>query len=230
MTQAKPLHTPQFERELTALMRRHNTMLEHVSEQLKLVGDVFFQGDSAASTLVESTEVAVNASEAYLQHQTIRLVALFSPNATDLRVVIGSPVFGADVERIGDEACNLVGFYEELVAMDAGSADNLDLFVDLYQGVCDYFEAVSRLHTSREQSDSADSLIERDETINDLYKECLTKISSNAASLGERTAGLVLIARSFERIGDHCKNLAQSYEFMYGSTYKLPTYRTYTES
>src|SRR5690606_30621701 len=92
------------------LMRLRNLLIEMsnlVDEQLADAINAVTSCDLELAEMVRRRDDEVDAMELMIDHQCERILALFTPVAMDLRLLITAVKINSDLERIGDNAKNL---------------------------------------------------------------------------------------------------------------------------
>lgn len=146
-----------------------------------------------------------------IDNETVRLISVFTPVARDLRVLLMITRINAEIERIADHAVNSCYSFQNLKLLEEPPLKPL---VDLPR-----MAAISEgmLHRALEafmggSADQAMAVIRDDDQIDGLndqiFRELLTYMLSDPHSIN-RALGLLLAARSFERIADHAVNVAE---------------------
>ena len=144
----------------------------------------------------------------------LKLLALHSPMAADLRAIMAAIKINSDLERVGDLAVNiaeatrrytshapvkrLIDIPRMATMAQAMLRDALDSYVrgdmDLAQRVLDEDDNLDHLKTQ-------------------VFRELLTYMLQNPATI-EPALDLILVSRHLERIGDHATNVAEDVIFM----------------
>ena len=158
---------------------------------------------------VYQREEQVNDLQVEIDETCLTLIALHQPAAGDLRFILGAAKTNAELERLADEAVNIVQRSEHLLkepplkpfeiipemAMIARGMvrDSLHAFIN------------GNVDLSRE-------VMLRDDRLDDLKKaiaEELTAYMAKDSASVSRALDLLLISRYLERIGDHATNIAE---------------------
>ena len=151
----------------------------------------------------------VDQKEREIESLCLKLLLQQQPVARDLRLISSALKMITDMERIGDQA-----------------ADISEIVITLSS--CHYIESLEYLprmadETIRMVTNSIDAFVRRDErlargviemddTVDDLFvtvKNRLIAQISVQPDLGEVALDLLMIAKYFERIGDHAVNIAE---------------------
>ena len=130
------------------------------------------------------------------------------PVARDLRQISAALKMITDMERIGDQAEDIA----EIIQFLAGrSAENDDLLREM---------ALSTIHMVTESVDAyvqrdtmlAETVIAEDDVVDNAFDEVKRRLIDKIAAHpddGEYALDLLMIAKYFERIGDHATNIAE---------------------
>ena len=138
------------------------------------------------------------------------ILARRQPAASDLRLVLAVVKMLADVERIGDEAKRIAKLAERLVGEEGGTdvtaslAELGALARGQLRGALDAF--------ARLDETLALDVMRRDKQLDDVYKNLFTVLverMQHAPAQIPVELDRLWCARSFERIGDRCKNLCE---------------------
>jgi phosphate transport system protein len=218
------------------ISRRFNEDLEHVrSDVLKMGGLVEAQFDSAVKALAEGDselglrvaeeDYKINRMEVSIDEQCSRILATRGPTASDLRLVIAVIKTITDLERIGDEAEKIALLASRLAGVERPSTNyrefrNLARHVKaMVRGTLDAFARLDAKEALR--------VVRMDDAVDEEY-ESIVRQGVTFMMEDPRTISRVMdaswIARSLERIGDHCKNICEYVMFMvYGKDIRYTT-------
>jgi phosphate transport system protein len=153
----------------------------------------------------------IDNKEREIEGLCLKMLLQQQPVARDLRQISSALKMITDMERIGDQAEDIA----EIVTVANISADN---FMDIAK----MGEATMKMVTEsidayvRRDLELAKKVIEDDDIVDDYFDEIKTEliglISENVNN-GEYAIDLLMIAKYFERIGDHATNIAEWVEF-----------------
>ena len=126
----------------------------------------------------------------------MQLLLRQQPVARDLRTVSAALRMISDMERIGDQAADIAE-----IARDMEHSD---------------------LQNRVPMEKMAHSVIARDDQVDDLFLQVRRKLTEliGAGESGEICLDLLMIAKYFERIGDHACNIAQWVEYAITGQYE----------
>lgn len=147
--------------------------------------------------------------EVEIEKRCIRMIALYQPEASDLRLIMGIYKIVSDLERIGDEAENIA---ERAIFLSKEPPlkpyVNLTLMSEhvktmIEDAVISFFQKDVEL---------AKKVIQRDDIVDELYhqlqRELITYVLENPMNIS-KVINLSFVARHFERIADHAENIAE---------------------
>lgn len=166
------------------------------------------ENDEKMKESVANAEDQINRKMREIESLCMRLLIQQQPVATDLRAVSSALKMISDMERIGDQAYDIseIAFY----VSNSGLSSKTHI-VEMAQA------------TTRMVTDCVDSFVKkdltlarevvvRDDDIDSLFvsvkNELIDAITANRDD-AEALVDLLMIAKYFERIGDHAVNIAQ---------------------
>jgi len=169
--------------------------------------------DEGACNTVIADDEEINVLEVQIDQEGIALLLKFQPLASDLRQVIATMKFSANLERICDQAVGMARRARKLNLKPriAELAEIGPLF--------EYAEAMVRdaIRAYADQdAELARSLKSRDRELDALTRDFarkLTELMQKNPSQIEEYLELIFIARFLERVGDHATNIAEDTVF-----------------
>lgn len=173
--------------------------------------DTLFTGDAHEAKDSINLYHRIHKNEREIEDSCLRLL-MQQPVATDLRVISASLKAVYDLERIGEIAADI----SEMVINDHMSVAN-DM-INLKEMSQTAAEMVNDSITSlvKTDKDLADTVIRRDDQVDGLFdqaKETLIK-SFKEDGNPEYLLNLLMVAKYFEKIGDHAVNIARWAKFV----------------
>ncbi len=151
----------------------------------------------------------IDQMEVEIERRCIRMIALYQPEAVDLRLIMGMYKIVSDLERIGDEAQNIA---ERAILL--AQEPPLKPYINLTLMAANVKSMVEDAVLSFFQRDVelAKKVIERDAMVDELYhqvqRELITYMLEDPRNI-KRSLHLSFIARHFERMADHAENIAE---------------------
>ena len=165
--------------------------------------------DAEMARQVIASDDAINALEVEIDERCLRTMALYQPEAKDLRFLAMTLKINNDLERMGDQAVNIAERTLELLnepllkplidiprmaeLAQRMVKDSLDAFVQ---------QDVQRARGVCRQDDEVDRLDDQ------IFRELLTYMMQDPRSIA-RAVHLILVSRHLERIADHATNIAE---------------------
>src|SRR6185503_293317 len=203
-----------FQQELERLKERLLAMGGLAEERVRTAMHGLVERDGELIDEVLNGDTPVNELHIEIDDLCLKLLALHSPMAADLRAVMAAIKINSDLERVGDMAVNIAEAARRYAShppvkklidiprmgstAQAMLRDALDSYVrgdiQLAQHVLD-------------QDDELDSLKTQ------VFRELLTYMLQDPGTI-EPALDLILISRHLERIGDHATNIAEDVIFM----------------
>ncbi len=160
----------------------------------------------AASTVSENDE-AIDNMEREIEALCMKLLLQQQPVATDLRVITAALKMVTDMERIGDHAADIA---ELVLQIPDCKYNKMDTITEISTQI------IKMIHDSvnsfiQRNYDKAQIVIAQDDIVDNLYHEIKSDLIQKIkkTDYGEQILDYLLIARYFERIGDHATNIAK---------------------
>jgi phosphate transport system regulatory protein PhoU len=202
-----------YDSELLRLAGEIVRMGELSISQLQAAMDVVERRDERAAQRVVENDEAIDALEQEIGHDVVRLFALRSPIAGDLRNVFAALRIASDIERIGDYAANVAKRSIPLsmvapIAPTQGLNHLAELAANEVSTVLKaYYEQDAELAYQVWKDD-----VELDEAYTGYFRQLLTYMMEDPRNITPCTH-LLFMAKNIERIGDHATNIAENVWF-----------------
>lgn len=164
--------------------------------------------DEKTAAKVEPLEAEINQKERDIESLCLKMLLQQQPVARDLRQISAALKMITDLERIGDQASDIaeiITFIDKKAGVDC-------------EPICLMAEATIRMVTEsidafvKRDVGIAQQAIAHDDTVDDYFlkvKRSLINMISQRPADGEHALDLLMIAKYFERIGDHAVNIAE---------------------
>ena len=158
-------------------------------------------------------ESAINVIEREIDEVAFDLLAMQQPMATDLRFILAVVKINSDLERVGDQAVNIV----ERV-MDLADLPAVDLPVDIARMASATAAMVRRALESfiEGKAELAQAVLEMDNVVDRMRDEAfisLVRKMNDSPETTRQALDALLIARNLERVADHATNIAEDVIF-----------------
>lgn len=204
-----------LEEELTMLKSEITVMWQMVISQLYKTREALLEFDKDLAREVVSTEKRVNALELKIDRDCENIFALFNPVAVDLRTVLAILKINNNLERSGDIAegiAKYIIFADQ--PFDAEIVEKTQI-LRMYDETNNILEDVLKAFET-EDTRLARSIFKRDEVVDEINIKSNAVVAEFMRNHPEKIEeGLYLISmiRKLERVGDHCKNIAEEIIF-----------------
>ncbi len=197
-----------LDEQLALLNREMIEMGALCQEVIALASSALTGGDTALAQRVAPRDREIDQKERDIENLCMKLLLQQQPVARDLRQISAALKMITDMERIGDQAEDIA----EIVTFlnGRGAAEHTDLkemAVAIIRMVTDSLDAYVKKDTAL-----AREVIAYDDVVDDAFlrvkRQLIERIAAEPAE-GEYALDLLMIAKYFERIGDHATNLAE---------------------
>ena len=157
---------------------------------------------------IDVLEREIDAKERRIEADCIQLFLQQQPVASDLRLISSALKMITDLERIGDHATDIAEILEtgsiKVPAKDIDLAKMAEIAMDM----------INRSVESYVQKDleMAREVIDRDDVLDELFinvRKEISRCSAEKIYTNDQTLDLLMIAKYYERLGDHATNVAE---------------------
>ena len=201
----------------------YNEQLARLNEELIKMGAACEEIIGlAARSLTDYTELleektiqigaTIDESERTIETICLKLLLRQQPVAKDLRQISAAMKMITDMERVGDQAEDIVDLVPKM-SRDAGEdARILDKMAEAAKNMVT--EAVEAY--VKQDLELARKVMADDDIVDDYFgamKSAIIRLVAKNPDEGEFALDLLMIAKYLERIGDHCTNIAEWVEF-----------------
>ncbi len=215
MNNPQPQHTiRQYEEELRVLRTDLLKMGGLVERQIADAVDSLVNRKSDEAREVIARDAEVNRMDVDIDAMCLRILALRSPAASDLRFITTGLKINYDLERIGDLAVNICER-----ALELNEEPILKPYIDIPRmaSIAESMVKDSLDAFVRGDCDLAQQVIERDDEVDQLngqiFRELLTYMAEDPHTIGRATR-ILFISKYLERIADHATNIGEMVVFM----------------
>ena len=194
-------------------------LLELNKEMIEMGNKIILSIKNAIEALVardENMAKAIMESDAEVDHLQKKIEGICfnlliqqQPVARDLRTVTAAMKMVTDMERIGDHAADIS---EMTILM--GQNSQIDKFEHISQMATETMIMLNHSIEAYVEKNviKAKEVIEHDDIVDGLFVEAkkdVIELILNSPSEGEGATDILMIAKYFERIGDHATNIAE---------------------
>ena len=208
-----------FDEQLGLLNKKMIEMGAQCEELIAIVARALLNGDLESAEKAKSQGHEIDQMEREIESICLKLLLQQQPVAKDLRVISAALKMITDMERIGDQAEDIAEIIPFLNGKTGAEFDDFKLMAEATcKMVTDSIDAYVRQDVKL-----AKSVLERDDIVDDAFKkmkDTLIKMITDNNADGEYAIDLLMIAKYFERIGDHATNIAEWVEFSVTGVHK----------
>jgi phosphate transport system protein len=202
-----------FHQNLDELKERLLVMAGMAEQAIQRAIEAYTQGDLHVGELVLRSEPAINRAERDIDQMALDLLAMEQPMAIDLRFILAVIKINADLERVGDQATNIVEHAKDLQAVPP-----VELPVDIPRLATMASAMIRKALQSFIEADSelAEAVLLMDDEVDHLNDDAYYALTNVIRTEPEKTPqalSAILICRNLERVGDHATNIAEDVIF-----------------
>jgi phosphate transport system protein len=197
-----------FDEQLNNLSKELIAMGALCEQAIDLAARALFEGDLDAAAEVSRLEEEIDHAERGIESMCLRLLLQQQPVARDLRLISAALKMITDMERIGDQAEDISEIVKTLGGRVSGG---VELIGDMSRAVTKMVTASVDAFVKQDVA-LATNVIAYDDVVDGLFdrvKDYLIDTISAGEENGEYAVDILMIAKYFERIGDHATNIAE---------------------
>ena len=201
-----------FQEQLKELNRELVKMGADCEEIIALASDSLTDWNEKLAKNVSTIGARIDEGYHTVENICLKLLLRQQPVAKDLRVISAALKMITDMERIGDQAEDIV---EIVPFMNAHPDEKFPRIREMAKAAqCMVTEAVDAY--VKQDLELARKVMAYDDVVDNYFsqvKSGIIDIIAENPTEGEYALDLLMIAKYFERIGDHCTNIAEWVEF-----------------
>jgi len=201
----------QFDQDLEAIRSRMLQMGGLVESHIRAAIASYLESDSQRAEEVIAGDAKVNELELAIDNDLGQIIVRRQPAASDLRLILAASKIVTDLERIGDEAAKIARMARDIA--NGGSVPGprmaplghiSEVSIGMLRRALDAFARLDAAAAARVCGEDAAI----DEEFQAIIRQLITFMMEDPRTI---TAALqvVWVAKAFERIGDHAKNIAE---------------------
>ena len=187
-------------------------------EAISAAAKAYLDGDAQLGKRAVLLEGEIDQKERDIEGQCMKLLLRQQPVASDLRMVSSALRMISDMERIGDQALDIAEIAEVAIPGKlAGKVPMEEMARQAISMVTDSVDAFVRKDLSL-----AHGVIAQDDQVDGLFLQVRRELTALIAGGedGGACLDMLMVAKYFERIGDHACNIAQWVEFALTGEYE----------
>ncbi len=195
-----------FEKSLEEL---HQMMLEMGQDCQSIIANTYkalIKNDLEVVDTIRSYENKINHLERNIENKCMQLLLLQAPIATDLRKVSSALKMITDLERIGDHAYDIADIIKKNKTLPSyvGELPFKEIAKTVMKMVDDCMTAFVN-----NDKDLAYKVIKEDDEVDQYFDQIYNALADGIGSKNHADLDLLMIAKYYERIGDHAVNIAE---------------------
>ncbi|MDO4542464.1 MAG: phosphate signaling complex protein PhoU [Bacillota bacterium] len=202
-----------FDIQLDELNTELIEMGARIERAIFLANEALLEQDAEKAKKVMEKDDKIDNMERSIERMCLMLLLQQQPVARDLRLISSALKMITDMERIGDQAADIseltielskAPYIKELITIPKMAEVTISMVkrsIDAY------------VH---KDLDLAQEVIKEDDVVDDLFvevKDDLIDLIAKDITNGTQALDLLMVAKYFERIGDHAVNIAEWVEF-----------------
>ena len=197
-----------FDEQLFELNREIIEMGAMCEEAIASAAKALTTGDLELAAKVCENGSAIDQMERDIEGRCMKLLLHQQPVARDLRQISAALKMITDMERIGDQAEDIA---EIVTFLNGHTMEGMELIEEMAR------ETIEMVMSSvdafvKKDVELAEQVIAQDDVVDDYFSKVkygiISMITENSTD-GEFALDLLMIAKYFERIGDHATNIAE---------------------
>ena len=200
-----------FDKQLIQLNNELIRMGNLIEQAIEEAASALVKKDSEKAQKTIDFDQEINEQEKVIEALCLKLLLQQQPVAKDLRLISSALKMITDMERIGDHAADI----SELTLFFTRSKDEcmqgLEMIESMAKETMDMVMKSIEAFVNRDVK-MALNVISQDDVVDDLFtsvKQEVVRMINTGDGNGEKEVDLLMIAKYFERIGDHATNIAE---------------------
>jgi phosphate transport system protein len=201
----------QYDQDLEAIRSRMMQMGGLVESQIRAAVDGYLNGDIARIDAVIANDRKANDLEVAIDNDLGQIIVRRQPAASDLRLILAVSKTVTDLERIGDEAAKIARMAREIhssrvvAAMPLAAVGHVsEIAIGMLRRSLDAFARLDAAAAARVIAEDAAI----DSEFRSIIRQLITFMMEDPRTIST-SLNIVWVAKAFERIGDHAKNIAE---------------------
>ena len=177
-------------------------------DAISAAAEALLKGDATLADVAEEAEKDIDQREREVENLCLKLLLQQQPVARDLRQISAALKMITDMERIGDQAediAEIIGFLQGRSGEECAFVGHMARSaISMVTGSVDAYV--------RRDTALAREIIARDDVVDEDFRKVKAELIDWIARRpddGEYALDLLMIAKYFERIGDHATNIAE---------------------
>ena len=197
-----------FDEQLDLLNKEMITMGALCENAIAMSAKAVAEGDLALTESIPALAEQIGQKEREIESLCLKLLLQQQPVAKDLRIISSALKMVTDMERIGHQSADIAEIVRMANLKVGGDAEEVrNMALAVIKMVSESIDAFVK-----KDDDMAQAVIAYDDVVDNCFdrvKNLLIGRFSQPEADGEQTIDLLMVAKYFERIGDHAVNIAK---------------------
>lgn len=198
-----------FDEQLNLLNQEMLHMGTMIEESIQEAIEAFINQDIEKAHKIMDGDEEIDHEQKKIENICFNLLMQQQPVARDLRTISAAMKMVTDMERIGDHAADISEM--TILIADNTYVKQLDHIQKMASETVQMLMKSIQAYVDKDM-ETAKAVIKNDDVIDELFLEVkqdlIAMIHANA-DCGEQATDLLMVAKYFERIGDHATNIAE---------------------
>ena len=210
-----------FDRQLETLNTELITMGALVETAIAGAAKALMEGDAGQARRIARSDAQTDDMEKRIESLCLKLLLQQQPVARDLRLISAALKMITDMERIGDQAADISEL--TLLLGQIKIPEVVQLIGDMARTTIHMVSSGVDAFVKKDL-ELAGAVIDMDDEVDALFvkiKETLTERIRSGGQWCEQAIDLIMVAKYFERIGDHSVNIAEWVVFSITGEHRL---------
>ena len=197
-----------FDEQLDLLNKEMITMGALCENAIAMSAKAVAEGDLALTESIPALAAQIGQKEREIESLCLKLLLQQQPVAKDLRIISSALKMVTDMERIGHQSADIAEIVRMANLKVGGDTEEVrNMALAVIKMVSESIDAFVKKDDAMAQA-----VIAYDDVVDDCFdrvKNLLIDRFSQPEADGEQTIDLLMVAKYFERIGDHAVNIAK---------------------
>lgn len=197
-----------FDEQLDLLNKEMITMGALCENAIAMSAKAVAEGDLALTESIPALAEQIGQKEREIESLCLKLLLQQQPVAKDLRIISSALKMVTDMERIGHQSADIAEIVRMANLKVGGDTEEVrNMALAVIKMVSESIDAFVKKDDAMAQA-----VIAYDDVVDDCFdrvKNLLIDRFSQPGIDGEQTIDLLMVAKYFERIGDHAVNIAK---------------------
>jgi len=191
-----------------------------IEQSISLATMALIENQEELANKVMEVDAEIDTKEREIESLCMKLLLRQQPVASDLRLISSALKMIRDMERIGDQSGDIATI--SILLKDQNYVQQIAQIPEMAEAAIKMVTDSVNAFVLRDL-ELANSVIAADDNIDKLFvkiRDELIEIIKTDSQAGELAIDLIMIAKYFERIGDHAENIAEWVVYAITGEYK----------